>query len=588
MIAKPPLNIWDRAPDVEVLLLSPEQLVSPSFEALLKDKVYQTRVVALGVDEVHLLNTWGQSFRREFEQIGLMRARFTLTRPRLIALTATLQTGSWFHSVCHFLGLHEGHFYLIRRSNMRYDLRFVFRTVISGARSHMFPELDWVLEGDRKIIVFCPAISMAHRIATYLRARSDGLEDIDQRIRMYNSLNWASYNSETLSFMHNDGRSRVTVATDALAVGIDVSGTDDVVLYDTVLPSDTDIILQKAGRIRDGRGRQSRVVVYLPKKAIELAQSTLKDDKKGKKVSAAGIGKKGRGGAAVDVGVARLVLASCKVDLLNKLYDNPETDKPCTCATCIAKPAKTRPERCTCSGCSPEDSDSDSVNSGKGTTRRKRARRSAPSGQKLTRAMRDHAHERLGVYRKSLREDCDDVLQDLYPPEEFLPDSVIDTLLDQCYTSSDINSLRKLLHGDAVLEPHLDSLQAVMDELRDHFDVVRAEARASKAAKAKVTREQRKAERTELAAAGGAEELEDEDSSARTEESETSGVYSTESEHDDSLSGDDMDVEGVMGDRGRRVQDGVEGGGSGGGSMPVVDGRPERLVIRIPGGRVPK
>ncbi|KAL1943189.1 hypothetical protein VTO73DRAFT_4264 [Trametes versicolor] len=328
MLAKPPFNIWDRAPDVEMLLLSPEQLVSPSFEALLKDKTYQTRVVALGVDEVHLMNTWGQSFRREFEQIGLMRARFTVNHPCLIALTATLQTGAWFHSVCHFLGLHDGHFYLIRRSNMRYDLRFVFRTVESGARSHTFPELDWVLEGDRKIIIFCPVISMAHRVATYLYARSNGLEDLDQRIRMYHSLNWASYNSDTLSSMHDDARSRVTVATDALAVGIDVSGTDDVVLYDTVLPSNTDTILQKAGRIRDGRGRGSRVVVYLPKKATELAQSALSDLKKGRRTSTAGSGKKGRGGAAVDVGVAQLVLAPCKVDLLNTLYDNPKTDKP--------------------------------------------------------------------------------------------------------------------------------------------------------------------------------------------------------------------------------------------------------------------
>lgn len=179
--------------------------------------------------------------------------------------------------------------------------------------------------------------------------------------------------------------------------------------------------------------------------------------------------------------------------------------------------------------------------------------------------MRDHAHKHLDQYRRLLREDCDDSLQDLYPPEEFLPDSVIDTLLDQCYSLPDIASLRKLLHGDAILEPHLSSLQAVMDELRAHFDVVRTEARASKAAKAKATREQKKMEREKDAAAGASadgevEELEEDDSSSGAEESETSGECSSGSEGEDS-----------------------EGEG---GSGRVEEGR--RLVIRIPGGRVQK
>lgn len=450
MVATPPVQIWDEASEVEVLLLSPEQLVSPSFEALLKDKEYQSRVVALGVDEIHLLNTWGQTFRREFEQIGLMRARFTPSRPVLVGLTATLQSGPWFRSVCHFLGLHPGHFYLIRRSNMRYDIRFAFRTVLSGARSYTFPELDWVLHGERQVIIFCPAISLSNRVVTYLYARSEGLEDLAQRVRMYNSLNWASYNSDTLSFMHNDGRSRVTVATDALAVGIDVAGTDDVVIYDTVLPSDTDNILQKAGRIRDGRGRDSRVVIYLPKNATKLAESALNELEKEKRASSSTSKAKGKTAAGtVDVGVARLVLAPCKVDLFNELYDNPPRDEPCTCTTCVAKPNIPRPEQCSCSGCSPEVTDTATMAT---TTRATQKKPVVPSAERLTRAMRDYAHERLTRYRNSLRENCDDTLHDLYPPEEFLPDSVIDTLLDKCYSLLDVAALKKLLSDHSLLE----------------------------------------------------------------------------------------------------------------------------------------
>ncbi|KAJ2981881.1 hypothetical protein NUW54_g10818 [Trametes sanguinea] len=250
-------DIWEQASDAEVLLLSPEQLASSGFEGLLLETGYQDRVVSIAVDEVHLLNSWGRTIRRDFEQIGFMRARIR-SKPTLIALTATLRAGKPLLSVCHFLGLHAGQFHLIRRSNMRYDLRFVFRTVQSSARSHTFTELDWILSGTRRTIIFCPTIALAFRVATYLHARAAGLEDLSKRVRIYHSLNWASYNTYTLSSMRSDDCSRVTVATDALAVGIDVPTIDDVVLYDTTLPADTDVILQKAGRIRDGRERHSK------------------------------------------------------------------------------------------------------------------------------------------------------------------------------------------------------------------------------------------------------------------------------------------------------------------------------------------
>lgn len=554
LTATPPLDIWDAAPTVEVLLLSPEQLASPSFAVLLKNKEYQARVVALGVDEAHLLNTWGQSFRRDFEQIGLMRARFE-PRPLLIALTATLQCGPWLRSVCHFLGLHDNHYHLIRRSNMRYDIRFIFRTVRSGARSHEFPELDWVLEGDRRIIVFCPTISLGFRVATYLHARSDGLDGLEDRIRMYNGLNWASYNAETLSFMREDNRSRVTVATDSLAVGIDVAGTDDIVLYDTVLPPNTDVILQKAGRIRDGRGRDSRVVIYLPKNAASLATAAL-DGHETRKTNSKGAQR--TGSAVVDHGVAQLVLASCKVELLNELYDNPPEEIPCHCPTCTAKPVVTRPEQCTCSGCSPEDPEAVASIGVRPRDSSQPAKPPAvPPEQKITRAMQDYGYKRLVRYRKTLREGCDECLEDLYPPEEFLPDSLIDTVVNKLYNLPDTPSVKKALPHHPVLEPHHASLLVVLVELRADFDKMRIEAKEAKAAKARATREKNRA-------AAQADAMEIEAAAQVEDEAELEASGTSDSESDTSM--DESEA-------GRGEADG---------------GDVYRLMIRIPGGRFQK
>ncbi|THH27839.1 hypothetical protein EUX98_g6349, partial [Antrodiella citrinella] len=82
------------------------------------------------------------------------------------------------------------------------------------------------------------------------------------------------YNAHTLNFMHNDCRSRVTIAMDTLSVGIDAADTDDVILIGDT-PSNTDDIVQKGGRIRDGRGRDSRLIIYLPKSAVANTDITL-------------------------------------------------------------------------------------------------------------------------------------------------------------------------------------------------------------------------------------------------------------------------------------------------------------------------
>ncbi|KAI0745744.1 P-loop containing nucleoside triphosphate hydrolase protein, partial [Earliella scabrosa] len=272
-------DIWEDVVNAHVILLSPEQLTTSGFNKLMDDPTFQNRVVAFGVDEVHLLNSWGQTFRDAFKQIGITRARFE-SSPVLIALTATLRSGIPLHAVCTLLGLHPGQYHFIRRSNMRYDIRFVFRTIRSSARAMVFPELDWVLEEPRRVIVFCRTIAISFRVAVYLRARwevlrKNDLGGLNDRVRMYNALNWECYNTYTLSLLHSDSRSRITIATDALSVGIDVANTDDVVLYDFHLPNDTDSVLQKAGRIRDGREKNSRVLVYLPRNALKVSQDAL-------------------------------------------------------------------------------------------------------------------------------------------------------------------------------------------------------------------------------------------------------------------------------------------------------------------------
>jgi superfamily II DNA helicase RecQ len=122
------IDLWEKAQfdmTVSMVIMSPEQLVSKQCEKLVNDDAFLYRVFGLGVDEIHLLLTWGRLFHKPFRQIGYMRSRL-LDSTVLIGLTATLRAGDAFESVCKFLGLHEGQFHLIRQSNLRHDIQIIY------------------------------------------------------------------------------------------------------------------------------------------------------------------------------------------------------------------------------------------------------------------------------------------------------------------------------------------------------------------------------------------------------------------------------------------------------------------------------
>ena len=60
--------------DVSILCLSPEQLISKGFTDLLVHKPFTDQFCSLGVDKIHLLYSWGQSFHISLQQIGYVRA----------------------------------------------------------------------------------------------------------------------------------------------------------------------------------------------------------------------------------------------------------------------------------------------------------------------------------------------------------------------------------------------------------------------------------------------------------------------------------------------------------------------------------
>ncbi|KAF9554361.1 P-loop containing nucleoside triphosphate hydrolase protein [Agrocybe pediades] len=120
--AQQAINIWSSVESTtNVILVSPEMLSTRGFANLIESKTFQSRLVAIVVDEVHLLTSWGENFRPAFRQIGYIRKRFSQKVPT-IAMTATLQDKNR-SAICSQLGFREGTYRLVHRSNSRPDIQ---------------------------------------------------------------------------------------------------------------------------------------------------------------------------------------------------------------------------------------------------------------------------------------------------------------------------------------------------------------------------------------------------------------------------------------------------------------------------------
>jgi superfamily II DNA/RNA helicase len=365
--------MWTRAGESgsRVLLLSPEQLISKRLEKLVNDSEFRKRVCLLAVDEVHLLDTWGSSFRKAYLQIEFMRARFESSLV-MIVMTATLLPGMQTKRVSKFVGLQDHH-HTVQRSNCRPEIQLLFRVLSHGIENWEFRDLRWVINDMRqkKIIIFCASIKDGFRVFSYLWRQLDSPVAVRrEQIRMYNALNWPDYNLKTRELMRKPGGCRVIVATDILMVGVDFPDINDVVIIGH--PPNVNDYLQKIGRA--GRDHtlvpNPRGITYITSHATKAAHEKLGIElptakSKGGQVklkppnrSRARRTKKRKTSdtetalasrSSMSTEMAQLIVSECKTSELDKMYENPSHHPPtrCNCSSCVPEPAvpKSSPQR---------------------------------------------------------------------------------------------------------------------------------------------------------------------------------------------------------------------------------------------------
>jgi hypothetical protein len=540
----PPVDLWRRAQtdqEVSIILLSPELLRSDKFEALLQDDAFWNRIYVLGVDECHLLLTWGKNFRKPFRQIRLVRARLP-DRAILMALTATMRGGPALKSVSRFMALRDDNeSYVIRRSNLRNDIKMTYREITSPVTGDAFPELDWTLSSQDPVIIFCRTIAFGNRVLNYLHKKAEerGKENIEILIRAYNAVNWASYNEETRHLVTTKA-CRVVIGTSMIAVGVDIPSVRTVVIFGD--PTDMDELLQMVGRIRvvhkDGAIVPGRAVIYLNPKSVERAERAIEEaQKKGNGVTTLAENNNER---EMDVTIARMVLANCKIKEQDDQYDNPLLEEPCTCLTCSENPRPPRPSPCNCCGCRPEEEDGFGLISDDMDVAEEGSSVALPlvfefyeparevSKPKLVGKKRKFGVEQLEKLRMEIYDQVDSYL---LPPEFYLSDSDIKLILDHIWELTSEQAVSHLI-TDMETRKHSLAIFARVVSMQATFNAMDDEAKLKRREKEKERRQAKKNK-----SVGGQRQMEDDEGEEDEEETDDEG----EAAGEDSCESDDGD-----------------------------------------------
>ncbi|THU86083.1 hypothetical protein K435DRAFT_684418, partial [Dendrothele bispora CBS 962.96] len=96
----------------EIICVDPEHLRAPSWIKISDSPKFRKNVIFCCAEEAHVIDEWGLDFRPHFRHIGSFFRGWLPSMKSIFAITATMQPGSPFESVCLSLGFSGPKFHL--------------------------------------------------------------------------------------------------------------------------------------------------------------------------------------------------------------------------------------------------------------------------------------------------------------------------------------------------------------------------------------------------------------------------------------------------------------------------------------------
>ncbi len=233
-----------RLGDAAILLISPEQLRSPSVRSIL-----QQREVGYWVfDEAHCVSKWGHDFRPDYRYAARFIKEYSgESGPApLVCLTATAKPGVIKDITGHFLDVLGIELQLIDGGAKRHNLDF---EIVPTEKRRKHGDIVSVLQhglpkgGGSGAIVYCSIRKSAEEAAEFLRSQGFSAAHYHAGLK--------PEEKRDVQQQFGDGSLRVIAATNAFGMGIDKPDIRLVVHAD--IPGSLENYLQEAGRAgRDG------------------------------------------------------------------------------------------------------------------------------------------------------------------------------------------------------------------------------------------------------------------------------------------------------------------------------------------------
>ena len=241
-----------RLGDAAIVLISPEQLRSPSVRSALA----QREIGSWVLDEAHCLSKWGHDFRPDYRYVGrFIREKSDSERiPPVLCLTATAKPevkGEIYEYFAKHLGIEMG---LFDGGSRRTNLNFVVQQTTPAMK---LPDIKMTLDHHLPpnvsggAIVYCATRRRTGEVAEFLQTQGLDAERFHAGLQ--------PEEKKTIQQRFIEGELRVIAATNAFGMGIDKPDVRLVIHAD--IPSSLENYLQEAGRA--GRDQQQAHCVLL-------------------------------------------------------------------------------------------------------------------------------------------------------------------------------------------------------------------------------------------------------------------------------------------------------------------------------------